>query len=218
MKLQKLTLFPQGWSFAPLAEPNSEKATCDIHSSAAFISVGTNRECFSQGERLKRRHEVYSEKESRAMGLDSTGKYQTVLFLILILALVLFPIGLGIRELVIRMKLARSGVKVVGHITGYHKEGPWGKRTYYITYDYVYHGSTYSREEKVSMLIYDYYVDKDRVTVSCLPENPNTARLAWKIPASIVGKVGAVALLLIAIVVAISAVAIVSIRIVAVLQ
>ncbi len=153
------------------------------------------------------------------MGLASTGKYQTVLLLLLILALVLFPIGLGIRELVIRMKLARSGVKVVGHITDHHKEGDYRHRKYYIRYDYDYHGSTYSREEKVSMLIYDYYVnDEDRVTVSCLPENPNTARLAWKIPASIVGKVGAVALLLIAIVVAIIAVAIVSNWIVVVLQ
>ncbi len=114
---------------------------------------------------------------------------------------------LGIRELVVRIKLGRSGVKVDGHITDHRKEGGYRNRKYYLTYDYDYNGSTYSRKERVSF--FRYYMSDEfdgfKVSVSCLPEDPKTARLGYKIPDSMVGPV---ALILIGIAVVIIALAI----------
>ena len=58
------------------------------------------------------------------------------IFLVIILILLVF-IGViiwGINEVVIRMKLARRGVKVDGHITDPLKEGSYRYRKYYIAY------------------------------------------------------------------------------------
>ena len=117
-------------------------------------------------------------------------------FILLVLFLIIFLITVGIRELVVRVKLSRSGVKVDGHITDYFRG-----RNSYLTYDYDYNGLTYSRKESVGY--YSKLFNEDKVSVSCLPENPKTARLGYKIPASMVGKGIAMALILIGIAVVI---------------
>jgi hypothetical protein len=113
---------------------------------------------------------------------------QNIQFVLILVILVLIgTIIWGSSEFVVRMKLARSGVKVDGHITDHLKEGSYRYRKYYIAYTYDYHGSTYSRKERVSFL--RFYMsdefDGPNVSVRCLPDDPKIARLGYKIPDSI---------------------------------
>lgn len=108
---------------------------------------------------------------------------------------------LMIREAVVLLKLSWSGVKVDGCIIDHYKESK--PRKYYLTYDYVYHGSSYSRREEVRSHLYNKLNNGDKVSVICLPEHPKTARLGDEIPDTMVGKGIEVALILIGIVVVI---------------
>ncbi len=142
--------------------------------------------------------------------MQFTGLFQIgLVFIVILLTIIalIWSITLGIRELVVRIKLGRSGVKVDGHITDHRKEG-YKPRKYYLTYDYDYNGSTYSRKEEVSFYRYYKLNNEYKVSVSCLPEDPKTARLDYKIPDSLVDKGIAVAFILIGIAVVIIALAI----------
>ena len=135
------------------------------------------------------------------MGMDQIGL--SFIITIIVFLVLIGMIIWGIRELVIRIKLARSGVKVDGHITDHLKKSGYdryGKSSrYYLIYDYDYHGSTYSRKEKVRSDLYYELNNGDEVSVSCLPKDPKTARVGYKIPDSENGMTLAVTFLLIGI-------------------
>ncbi len=136
--------------------------------------------------------------------MDQNGLSSIIIIVVVFLVLIGMIIW-GIRELVIRMKLARSGVKVDGHITDHLKERAFfNSRSgthwkYYLIYDYDYQGSTYSRKEKVRSDLYYELNNGDEVSVSCLPKDPKTARVGYKIPDSMNGMTLAVTFLLIGI-------------------
>jgi hypothetical protein len=78
-------------------------------------------------------------------------------------------------------RLHRQGRSAQGSITGHRKERIYRHRDtnarYFVSYQYVYEGTTYIQEQQVSQRHYEQWERGKSVQVQCLPFQPTVATL-----------------------------------------
>lgn len=101
-----------------------------------------------------------------------------VLFMLPFVVIGAVVIGLALRDIFVWQALGDHGVTTPGAITGKRISIGDDSDTYYVIFEYVYNGSSYSGEQSVDYSFYDRAERGAYVDVLLLPENPGIVKLA----------------------------------------